>query len=370
MAVGQSYDYVASVLSFGDRSAIPSNASRYLTAPGGASASTEFGVVALHAGTLKNLRWSCEDSTLVEAGNRITVYVNGTATPLQATWSGAATSGAGGPDFVSVAPGDTVSMRIQLPGPTGTRITRPRVSVELEMPSAIPWLSNGTDLYYDDGGSVGIGTDSPSESLSVNGTVESMAGGFRFPDGTLQTTAAMGGMQPIPPGSVVAFAGASSPAGWLLCDGSLVSRTAYPNLLTAIGVAYGIGDGINTFALPDYRGRFLRGVSGSTNRDPDAASRLPMDAGQEGNAGNKVGSVQGEAVGTHYHMVGTGGADSFTMVPGNDARNTSRLAHFILQDPFNTPGAHRTDYQPYITPTEVYKETRPVNAYVNYIIKF
>jgi hypothetical protein len=72
MAVGQPYDYVASVLSFGDRSPIPSNVSRYLTAPGGTSASTEFGVVALHAGTLKNLRWSCEISTL-GAGNRITV---------------------------------------------------------------------------------------------------------------------------------------------------------------------------------------------------------------------------------------------------------------------------------------------------------
>lgn len=38
-------------------------------------------------------------------------------------------------------------------------------------------------------GNVGIGTTEPGERLSVNGVVESMSGGFRFPDGTLQTTA-------------------------------------------------------------------------------------------------------------------------------------------------------------------------------------
>lgn len=43
------------------------------------------------------------------------------------------------------------------------------------------------------GGNVGIGTGTPSERLSVVGTIESTTGGFRFPDGTLQTTAASGG---------------------------------------------------------------------------------------------------------------------------------------------------------------------------------
>jgi hypothetical protein len=359
MAVGQPYDYVAAIWSFGDRSTISAGLSRYLAAPGGTGLASELGVVALHAGTLKNLRWSCAASTLTGVGNRITLYVNGTATPLAATWSGGATLGVGTPDLVPVAPGDTVSVRIQLAS-GGTSITRPRVSVELEMASAIPWLSNGTDLYYDDGGSVGIGTDSPGEALSVNGAIESMSGGFRFPDGTLQTTA-LGGIQPIPPGSVVAFAGASAPAGWLLCDGSLVSRADYPDLLTAIGVAHGVGDGVTTFAVPDYRGRFLRGVSGSSLRDPDAALRFPMDPGEEGNAGNAVGSVQKDAVHPHDHRMGTGGADSFEMVRADDARNTTRLAHFI-PDEFNKGAKHKTD-------PSAENETRPKNAYVNFIIK-
>ena len=39
-------------------------------------------------------------------------------------------------------------------------------------------------------GNVGIGTPTPAQMLSVAGTIESTAGGFKFPDGTTQTTAA------------------------------------------------------------------------------------------------------------------------------------------------------------------------------------
>ncbi|MDO8742701.1 MAG: hypothetical protein Q7J45_04220, partial [bacterium] len=41
-------------------------------------------------------------------------------------------------------------------------------------------------------GKVGIGTASPSQELSVNGIIQSMTGGIKFPDGTVQTTAASG----------------------------------------------------------------------------------------------------------------------------------------------------------------------------------
>lgn len=61
-----------------------------------------------------------------------------------------------------------------------------------------------------------------------------------------------------PPGSILAFAGATAPAGYLLCDGSTVSRTTYPALFAAISTAYGSPDG-STFKLPDLRGQFLRG---------------------------------------------------------------------------------------------------------------
>lgn len=62
-----------------------------------------------------------------------------------------------------------------------------------------------------------------------------------------------------PAGTVVDYAGSSAPAGWLICDGSLVSRATYPQLFANIGTQYGAGDGSTTFGLPDARGRHVVG---------------------------------------------------------------------------------------------------------------
>lgn len=48
-------------------------------------------------------------------------------------------------------------------------------------------------LTIKEGGNVGIGTTNPSQKLTVAGVIESTSGGFKFPDGTVQTTAAAGG---------------------------------------------------------------------------------------------------------------------------------------------------------------------------------
>lgn len=57
----------------------------------------------------------------------------------------------------------------------------------------------------------------------------------------------------VPAGVTLPFAGASVPTGWLLCNGSAVSRTAYSRLFSAIGTTWGGGDGSTTFNLPDMR---------------------------------------------------------------------------------------------------------------------
>jgi microcystin-dependent protein len=59
------------------------------------------------------------------------------------------------------------------------------------------------------------------------------------------------------------FAGSVAPEGYLLCDGSAVSRTDYADLFTAIGTTYGAGDGATTFNVPDLSGRVVLGVSQS-----------------------------------------------------------------------------------------------------------
>lgn len=79
----------------------------------------------------------------------------------------------------------------------------------------------------------------------------------------------------IPAGSVAPFSGSVIPDGWLLCDGSAISRTLYPNLFSALGTTHGQGDGSTTFNLPDYQGMFLRGrvvVSNSITGSGTAAT--------------------------------------------------------------------------------------------------
>jgi microcystin-dependent protein len=64
----------------------------------------------------------------------------------------------------------------------------------------------------------------------------------------------------IPVGTIIDFAGSVAPSGFLLCDGSAVSRTKYSALLDVIGITYGPGDSLTTFTLPDFRGRVSVGV--------------------------------------------------------------------------------------------------------------
>ena len=71
--------------------------------------------------------------------------------------------------------------------------------------------------------------------------------------------AAPGAAAAAPVGAVSAYAGSAAPTGWLLCDGTAVSRTTYVDLFGIVGTTYGVGDGATTFNLPDLRGRVAVG---------------------------------------------------------------------------------------------------------------
>ena len=83
-------------------------------------------------------------------------------------------------------------------------------------------------------------------------------------------------------GEIRIFPGNFAPFGWALCDGALMSIANYEVLFNLIGTTYG-GDGMNTFALPDLRGRapihqgagFIIGQSGGTETVTLAANQLP-----------------------------------------------------------------------------------------------
>jgi microcystin-dependent protein len=68
----------------------------------------------------------------------------------------------------------------------------------------------------------------------------------------------------LPAGAVMAFGFGSPPPGWLIADGSAVSRATYASLFAAISTLHGVGDGSTTFNLPDLRGIFVRGSGSQT----------------------------------------------------------------------------------------------------------
>ncbi len=67
----------------------------------------------------------------------------------------------------------------------------------------------------------------------------------------------------LPKGLINAYGGTNAPSGWLMCNGSAVSRTTYSNLFNVIGTSFGVGNGSTTFNLPDLRQRFPMGKSAS-----------------------------------------------------------------------------------------------------------
>ena len=174
----------------------------------------------------------------------------------------------------------------------------------------------------------------------------------------------------IPAGVIVPFGGQveNIPYGWMLCDGSEVSRTEYANLYNAVGVCWGTGDGSTSFNLPDLRGMFLRGVSGDSNNDPDAADRVVLND-NGGNTGNNVGSYQGDAI---RNIQGTFAGNDLT---DNPAQPETSGAFYTFWSGYRDAknGSDGGNYGFGFDASRVVPvggDNRPKNVYVNYIIKY
>jgi len=225
--------------------------------------------------------------------------------------------------------------------------------------------------------SINIGQGSPQAGLfsTIN-----WAAGAKFIETELDTTAtgsayfylgsqqlmsvpyALNSANGVPIGTVMAYMGTTAPDGWMLCNGAAISRSVYSALFSVIGVASGSGNGTSTFNVPDLRGRFLRGVDGSAGFDPDAGSRTPNLPG--GATGNNVGSLQNDGFETHSHTM------TSPLFSINDAVNHLQLTITTQVSNASNYANGRTTTTNTSINTTGGNETRPVNVYVNYIIKY
>lgn len=146
-------------------------------------------------------------------------------------------------------------------------------------------------------------------------------------------------------GTVIMYAGATAPTGYLLCDGSAVSRTTYADLFAICSTTYGAGDGSTTFNLPDARGVFVRGAGTQT------ISAI--------NYTGTLGTTQGDQMQGHAHNYerpnhstdATAGVNRVTSIDDTTTATSSPI----------TDGSNGTP--------RVGSETRPANITLSYIIK-
>ncbi|HEY4240012.1 MAG TPA: phage tail protein [Kofleriaceae bacterium] len=217
------------------------------------------------------------------------------------------------------------------------------------------------------------GTTSAGVTFTATTTTLFAIGGATGPKGDAGTTGKPGTAGPgLPPGTIAAFAGADAPPGWLLCDGTPVSRTEHAALFAAIGDTWGKGDGSTTFVVPDLRGVFLRGADPGKVRDPDVGARIGVDnqplAGvgsvQRGATAMPAAAFSVAAVGDHHHndptTNGQGGPYELA-APGSDG--PFGFDYGAQSAPTTDAGGHAHDL------AGGDKETRPPNTAVTYLIK-
>ena len=109
----------------------------------------------------------------------------------------------------------------------------------------------------------------------------------------------------VPPGAIMPFGGEEAPEGWLFCDGSEIQKSDYAELFTAIG--YNFRDtsllsdsGVNSFALPDLRGRFALGLDNMGGPSANRVTDIAADA-LGGNAGSESKTIGIENLPEHEH---------------------------------------------------------------------
>jgi microcystin-dependent protein len=193
-----------------------------------------------------------------------------------------------------------------------------RLKIDLQIPQWTKWLVGGVAI----GLALGVGgwrvyADVPN-SFKAGDTVSAQNLNDNFAALTSQINtlgtqlAAVQGQ--VPAGTVLALAGPTPPPGFLLCDGAPVSRTQYVALFATLQIMFGGGDGINTFNLPDLRGRVVIAAGQGSGLTIRAIGQL---------VGEETHVLTTQEMPSHQHTGSTAGASgissSFTEYNGNGA---------------------------------------------------
>lgn len=151
-------------------------------------------------------------------------------------------------------------------------------------------------------------------------------------------------------GDTKVSASTTIPDGWLLCDGSAVSRSVYSALFAALGTTWGPGDGVTTFNIPDFRGRALYGATMiapvGTVGGSEYATILEANLPAHRHTITDPGHLHAITDPGHTHAVNDPGHDHTAMAPdvssagvnpgGAVAGNTGSSATGITIDPATT----------------------------------
>jgi microcystin-dependent protein len=149
-------------------------------------------------------------------------------------------------------------------------------------------------------------------------------------------------------GTVISGTSNTVPHGFLLCNGSQVSRTVYSRLFSIISTTYGVGDGSTTFTLPDFVGAVPRGAGTSSGYTQNVT--LTLGAKQDD-------AFQGHRMGytMNYYYAGAASGAPPTSDPGGPS----------FQNSTGNPVTDSTNGTP-----RTANETRMKNQVVNFFIKF
>ena len=148
-------------------------------------------------------------------------------------------------------------------------------------------------------------------------------------------------MSDVPVGTIVPYLGDSSttPAGWLLCNGAVVSRATYGALFAAVGTTYGAGDGSTTFRLPGqatyvYASGAGTGASNHTHAvTSNVAATLEASAANHSHTTNTPAAATGNAWPDANYLGTHSGANVNTAANATAAGLTLGGATNYLEDP-------------------------------------